>query len=142
MADRRSLISVAAGALALLVAAVPAQADPAPMNGDYRVRVDGSDFGVWTFTPECTTAAGGCTATVEARAKGWSAVATLSEGRWTLTRTSETLFGCGDGSSSAGEMRAKWDAGTLTGSLLMVPDGKRCGGSSAPLRGALELLKT
>ncbi len=111
------------------------------MNGDYRVRLDGSDYGVWAFSPDCDVPADGCTARVVARPKGWTAEATLSEGQWSLVRTSETMFGCADGSTSAGELRANWDAGTLTGSLLLVPNGKRCGGSEATLRGALKLVK-
>ena len=141
MVGRRSAVPLAFGALLTLLVASPAAASPGLMNGDYQIRVDGSDFGLWTFTPDCATADDGCTARVEAHPKGWTAVANLSEGRWTLTRTSQTLFGCGDGSTSPGELRAKWDAGSLTGSMLLVPAGKRCGGSDAPLRGALKLLK-
>ncbi len=111
------------------------------MNGDYRIRVDGSDYGVWSFTSDCD-ADGSCTALVQSRAKGWTATAALSGGHWALTRTSETLFECRDGSNSPGEMRAKWDTGTLTGSMLLVPAGSLCGGSDAPLRGALKLVRT
>lgn len=121
--------------------AARAAADPELMTGDYRIRVDGSDFGVWTFTPDCGPSAQECTARVDARPRAWTAVATLSEGRWSLTRTSATLFGCADGSTSPGEMRAEWDSGSLSGSLVLVPDGKRCGGSDASLRGALKLFK-
>ena len=141
MVGRRLTIPLAFGGVLIPLVAGPAAASPALMAGDYQIRVDGSDFGVWTFTPDCDAPADGCSAHVEAHPKGWTAVATLSEGRWTLTRTSQTLFGCGDGSSSPGELRAKWDAGSLTGSMLLVPAGKRCGGSDAPLRGALKLVK-
>lgn len=138
---RKSLVAACSAGLLLWSAAAPAAAaDPGPMDGDYRVRVDGSDYGVWTFVSDCD-ATGACTAQVESRAKGWTATAALSDGRWTLNRTSATLFGCGDGSSSPGEMRAKWDADTLSGSLLLVPAGKRCGDSGAALRGALVLTK-
>lgn len=130
----------ACGAL-LVATASPAAAAPELMSGDYQVLVDGSDYGVWAFSPDCDILAEGCTARVTARPKGWTAVATLTQGRWNLTRTSEELFGCRDGSSSPGELRAKWDAGTLTGSMLLVPNGSRCGGSDAVLRGALKLLK-
>jgi hypothetical protein len=125
----------------IVLVAGPAEADPGLMSGDYRIRVDGSDFGVWTFTPDCDVPADGCTARVEAHPKDWAAVATLSDGRWSLTRTSASLFGCDDGSTTAGELRATWDPGSLAGSLLLVPAGKRCGGSDAPLRGALRLVK-
>ena len=141
MVGRRSAISLALGGLLMLPIAGPAAASPEAMNGDYQIRVDGSDFGVWIFTPDCD-GADDCTARVEAHPKGWTAVATLSEGLWTLTRTSPTMFSCGDGSTSPGDMRAKWDADSLTGSLLLVPAGQRCGGSDAPLRGALKLVRT
>ena len=141
MVGPRSAIRLAFGGLLTLAIAVPAAASPSLMNGDYQIRVDGSVFGVWTFTPDCDAATDGCMARVESQPKGWTAVATLSEGRWSLTRTSQTLFSCGDGSASPGELRAKWDAGSLTGSLLLAPAGKGCGGSDAPLRGALKLLK-
>ena len=141
MAARRSAIATAVGGLLIVTAAGPAAAAPDPMSGDYQVRVDGSDFGVWTFTPDCDIAADDCSARVDAHPKPWTAEATLSEGRWTLTRTSPTLFSCSDGSTFPGEMRAKWDAGSLSGSLVLAPAGKRCGGSDAPLRGALKLVK-
>ena len=140
MMGPRSAIPLVFGGLLIFPIAGPAAAGPSLMNGDYQIRVDGSDFGVWTFTPDCD-AADVCTAHVEAHPKGWTAVATLSEGRWSLTRTSQTLFGCGDGSTSPGELRANWDAGSMTGSLLLVPAGPRCGGSDAPLRGALRLVE-
>ncbi len=138
----RSPISLAAAGVLLLAGACPAAAAPGLMSGEYQVRVDDSDYGVWDFAPDCAVPADGCTAGVTARPKGWTAVATLSGGRWSLSRTSEKMFGCRDGSSSPGELRANWDAGTLSGSLLLVPDGKRCGGSSATLRGALRLVRT
>jgi hypothetical protein len=141
MIGRRSAVTPAFCAILLLLGAGPAAASPGLMIGDYQIRVDGSDFGVWSFSPDCDAVADGCTARVEAHPKGWTAVATLSEGRWSLTRTSQTLFGCSDGSTSPGELRAKWDAGSLAGSMLLVPAGKRCGGSDAPLRGALRLVK-
>lgn len=137
----RSPILLAASAVLLLAVAAPAAADAELMNGDYRIRLDGSDYGVWAFSPDCDVPADGCTARVVARPKGWTAEATLSEGRWSLVRTSETMFGCADGSTSPGELRANWDAGTLTGSLLLVPNGKRCGASEATLRGTLKLVK-
>ena len=141
MWNRQTAVALACAGLLLAPVAGPAAAAEELMNGDYQIRVDGSDFGVWTFTPECNAPADGCTARVEARAKGWTAVATLSDGLWNFTRTSPTLFGCADGSSSPGEMRAKWDAGTLTGSLLLAPDGQRCGGSESTLRGYLKLVR-
>ena len=141
MVGRRSAIPLVFGAMLILLVAAPAEASPGVMRGDYQIRVDGSDFGVWTFTPDCEVPADGCTAHVEAHPRGWTAVAILSDGRWSLNRTSQTLFGCSDGSTSPGELRAKWDAGSLTGSLLLVPAGKRCGGSDAPLRGALKLVE-
>lgn len=141
MVHRLPAITLALCGLAIATVPAPAPALPAVMDGDYQIRVDGSDFGVWTFTPDCDTGADDCTARVEAQPKGWTAMATLSEGRWSLTRTSPTLFGCKDGSTSPGELRARWDAGSLSGSMLLVPAGKRCGGSDAPLRGALRLSK-
>lgn len=140
MIGRRPAALLFAGLLSA-PAPAPAWAAPDLMNGDYRVQVDGSDFGMWTFTPDCDAGAENCTARVDARPKPWTAVATLSEGRWSLIRTSPTLFGCPDGSTSAGEMHANWDSGSLSGSLVLAPDGKRCGGSDAPLRGALRLVK-
>ena len=141
MVYRLTAVTLALCGLPIAPVAGPAAASPAVMDGDYQIRVDGSDFGVWTFTPDCDAGADDCTARVEAHPKGWTAVATLSEGRWSLTRASPTLFGCKDGSTSPGELRARWDAGSLSGSMLLVPEGKRCGGSDAPLRGALKLLK-
>ena len=138
---RSPIVLVVCVAMPLTFGAAPAAAAGELMSGDYQVRVDGSGYGVWTFAPDCDVPADGCTARVEAHPKGWTAVATLSQGRWSLTRTSEKLFSCGDGSSSPGELRAAWNAGTLTGSLLLVPNGKRCGGSDAPLRGALKLVR-
>lgn len=137
----RSPAFLAAYGVMLFAAAGPVAAAPELMSGDYQIRVDGSDYGVWAFAPDCEVPADGCTAQVTARPKGWSAVATLSDGRWRLSRTSEKMFGCSDGSSTPGELRAVWDAGTLTGSLLLVPDGKRCGGSDAALRGGLKLVR-
>lgn len=141
MIGRRSAAFLAIAGVLPAPLAVPAWAAPDLMNGDYQVRVDGSDFGIWTFTPECDTGDDYCTTRVEAGPKPWTAEATLSDGRWSLTRTSQTLFSCRDGSTSPGELRANWDAGSLSGSLLLVPMGKRCGGSDAPLRGALKLVK-
>lgn len=137
----RSPTFLTAYGVLLLAAAGPAAAAPELMSGDFQVLVDGSDYGVWAFSPGCEIIADGCTAVVTARPQGWTAEATLSQGRWSLTRTSEKLFSCRDGSSSAGELRAKWDAGTLTGSMVLVPNGSRCGGSDAVLRGALTLLR-
>lgn len=141
MIGRRSAALLAIAGLLPAPLAVPARAAPGLMNGDYQVRVDGSDFGIWTFTPDCEAGDDFCTARVAARPKPWTAEATLSDGRWTLTRGSPTLFSCPDGSASPGEMRAKWDPDSLSGSLVLAPDGKRCGGSEAPLRGALRLTK-
>ncbi|MCB1287725.1 MAG: hypothetical protein KDB47_08540 [Mycobacterium sp.] len=136
-----STIPAITGLLLLIPITPPALAAPALMDGSYEVRADGSDYGTWTFTPRCGAAADTCTARVEAHPAGWTAVATLSEGYWSLTRTSQTLFGCDDGSASPGELRARWDSDSLAGSLVLAPEGQRCGGSSAPLRAGLRLLK-
>ena len=141
MISPRSAIPLALGGLLIVVGAAPVAADPGLVNGDYRVRVDGSEWGVWTFTLDCAAEADGCTAQIDTGPNGWSAVATLAAGRWSLTRTSATLFSCRDGSSSPGELRADWNADSLSGSMLLVPEGKRCGGSDAPLRGSLRLIR-
>ena len=141
MFSPRSALLLALGGLLTVAGAAPVAADSGLVNGDYRVRVDGSEWGVWTFALDCAVAVDGCTAQVDTGPNGWSAVATLSAGRWSLNRTSATLFSCGDGSSSPGELRAEWKADSLSGSLLLVPEGKRCGGSDAPLRGSLRLIR-
>lgn len=76
----RSAVPFALGGLLVVAGASPVAADPGLVNGDYRVRVDGSEWGVWTVALDCAVAADGCTAQVGTGPNGWSAVATLSAG--------------------------------------------------------------
>ena len=126
--------ALAAGALVAGTAAFfagPARAD-AELNGKYAV-VGGSDQFYVTVTPACATE--GCTASLVSN-RGWTSVATLTDGRWNYNVTKPDGVICGDGNFADVVIRYSIDANTLTGTVTADSNGECPGGqvTTAPLQ--------
>jgi hypothetical protein len=117
-------LAAACATAALLGFAAPAQADPAPLNGRYTA-VGGSDQFYVTATSSCATE--GCTASLVSN-RGWTTVATLSNGRWSYSVTKPDGVICGDGSFADVIIRYSMDANTLSGTITADSNGECPGG--------------
>ena len=110
----------AAGALAF---AAPASADPA-LDGTYSM-VGGSDQFYATVTSSCVTE--GCTAGIVSN-RGWTSVATLTDGRWNFSITKPDGAICDDGNFAPGVIADSLDAATLAGTVSTDSIGQCPGG--------------
>jgi hypothetical protein len=115
--------TAAALAIAVLGAAGPASAAVAP-NGRYNV-VGGSDQFFVTISSNCATE--GCTASLVSN-RGWTSVATLSNGQWSYNVTKPDGVICGDGNYANVVIRYSVDAETLTGTVTADSNGECPGG--------------
>lgn len=120
----------AAGAAAVAVAAVSgagvASADTAPLNGKYAA-VGGSDQFFVTVASNCTTLVEGCTASLVSN-RGWTSVATYSNGRWNYNVTKPDGVVCPDGNYAAVVIRYSIDVTTLAGTVHADSNGECPGG--------------
>ena len=124
-----------AGALAAVTAlgsAGPAYADPTPLNGKYAA-AGGSDQFYVTVVSNCATE--GCTASLVSN-RGWTSVATLTNGRWNYNVTKPDGVVCGDGNFAAVVIRYSVDANTLAGTVTADSNGECPGGqiTQAPIQ--------
>jgi hypothetical protein len=115
--------TAAALAIAVLGAAGPASAAVAP-NGRYNV-VGGSDQFFVTISSNCATE--GCTASLVSN-RGWTSVATLSNGQWSYNVTKPDGVICGDGNYANVVIRYSVDAETLAGTVTADSNGECPGG--------------
>lgn len=113
-------------ALAAVGSAASAHADPAAMNGKYAV-AGGSDQFFVTASSACATATEGCTASLVSN-RGWTAVATLTGGRWNYSVVKPQGVICGDGNFADVVIRYSIDANTLAGNVLADSNGECPGG--------------
>jgi hypothetical protein len=104
----------------------PANADPSPLNGSYAI-VGGADGIYVTATSNCPTATEGCTANLSSN-RGWTSVATLTNGRWNFTVTKPDGIVCADGSYAPVSIAYSIDAATLAGVLTTDSNGECPGG--------------
>ncbi|MEJ6538492.1 MAG: hypothetical protein QNL98_14835 [Mycobacterium sp.] len=114
-----------------LGSASPAHADTA-LNGQYSV-VGGSDQFYVTVASTCATE--GCTASLVSN-RGWTAVATLTNGRWNYNVTKPDGVVCGDGNYADVVIRYSLDANTLAGTVTADSNGECPGGqvTQAPIQ--------
>ena len=121
----RGLVTAAAAtATAGLALAGPTHADPPSIDGVYAI--DGSTEGsVITVLSNCATE--GCTATVTST-RGWTSLATMTDGMWTFTVTKPDGVVCDDGNYAPIYIRYSVDPTTLTGSLTADSGGQCPGG--------------
>lgn len=113
-----------ATAVAALGPAVIAGADPAALSGKYDV-VGGSDQFYVTANATCATE--GCTASLVSN-RGWTSVATLTDGRWNYNVTKPDGVICGDGNFADVVIKYSIDANTLTGTVTADSNGECPGG--------------
>ncbi|MEI6253537.1 MAG: hypothetical protein WCP30_12075 [Mycobacteriaceae bacterium] len=133
--NRVITLAMAAGALAAgLGSAGQASADPAPLNGKYAA-ANGSDQFYVTVTSNCPTVTDGCTASLVSN-RGWTSVATLTNGRWTYSVTKPDGVICGDGNYADVVIRYSLDATTLAGTITADSNGECPGGqvTQAPIQ--------
>ena len=114
-----------------LGSASPAHADTA-LNGQYSV-VGGSDQFYVTVASTCATE--GCTASLVSN-RGWTAVATQTNGRWNYNVTKPDGVVCGDGNYADVVIRYSLDANTLAGTVTADSNGECPGGqvTQAPIQ--------
>jgi hypothetical protein len=118
-------------AVAALGAASPAHAD-AGLNGQYSA-AGGSDLFYVTAVSNCATE--GCTASLVSN-RGWTAVATLTNGRWIYSVTKPDGVVCSDGNYADVIIRYSLDANTLAGTVTADSNGECSGGqvTQAPIQ--------
>jgi len=118
-------------AVTALSAASPAHAD-AGLNGQYSA-AGGSDLFYVTAVSNCATE--GCTASLVSN-RGWTAVATLTNGRWNYSVTKPDGVVCSDGNYADVIIRYSLDANTLNGTVTADSNGECAGGqlTQAPLQ--------
>jgi hypothetical protein len=118
-------------AVAALGAASPAHAD-AGLNGQYSA-AGGSDLFYVTAVSNCATE--GCTASLVSN-RGWTAVATLTTGRWIYSVTKPDGVVCSDGNYADVIIRYSLDANTLAGTVTADSNGECSGGqvTQAPIQ--------
>jgi hypothetical protein len=118
-------------AVTALSAASPAHAD-AGLNGQYSV-AGGSDLFYVTAVSNCATE--GCTASLVSN-RGWTAVATLTNGRWNYGVTKPDGVVCSDGNYADIIIRYSLDANTLAGTVTADSNGECSGGqvTQAPIQ--------
>ena len=130
----RTLAAGALAASATLGSAGLAYADPAALNGKY-AGANGSDQFYVTVTSNCATATEGCTASLVSN-RGWTSVATLTNGRWTYNVIKPDGVICGDGNYADVIIRYSVDANTLAGTFTADSNGECPGGqvTQAPIQ--------
>ncbi|MCI4673759.1 hypothetical protein [Candidatus Mycolicibacterium alkanivorans] len=86
-------------------------------------------------TSNCATATDGCTANLASN-RGWTSVATLTNGRWNFTVTKPDGVVCDDGSYAPVSIAYSVDAATLAGTVTADSNGDCPGGqvTRAPFR--------
>ena len=119
----RTLIAAAVAATAAVGTALPASAAVA-LDGRYSV-VGGSDQFFVTVASNCATE--GCTASLVSN-RGWTSVATLTNGRWNYSVIKPDGVICADGNYAAVVIRYSIDPNTLTGNVLADSNGECPGG--------------
>lgn len=122
------------GAMTSLGVASPAQADSA-LTGQYSV-VGGSDEFYVTAVSNCATE--GCTASLVSN-RGWTSVATLTNGRWTYDVIKPDGVICGDGNYADVIIRYSVDPSTLSGTVTADSNGECSGGQVT--QAAIQLVK-
>ncbi len=100
-----------------------ALADPGAFSGKYTAA--GSDQFYVTVSGTCATE--GCTASLVSN-RGWTSVATLTNGHWNFNVTKPDGVVCGDGSFADVVIRYSIDAATLTGVMIADSNGECPGG--------------
>jgi hypothetical protein len=116
----------AGGVLSVMTAvgvASPAYADQS-LNGQYSA-AGGSDLFYVTAVSNCATE--GCTASLVSN-RGWTAVATLTNGRWNYDVIKPDGVICGDGNYADVIIRYSLDASTLSGTVTADSNGECSGG--------------
>jgi hypothetical protein len=111
-------------AVAALILAGPAAADTSPLNGTYAVDGGDDDF-YTTFSSNCATE--GCKANIASN-RGWTSIATMTNGRWNFTVTKPDGIVCADGSYAPVSILYSIDAATLSGILTTDSNGECPGG--------------
>ena len=132
LTNTRGLAAVCSlAAVTALGTASPAHADAA-LNGQYSV-VGGSDQFYVTVVSNCATE--GCTANLVSN-RGWTSVATLTNGRWNYNVTKPDGVICGDGNYADIVIRYSIDATTLAGTVTADSNGECSGGqvTRAPIQ--------
>ncbi len=114
----------AAAALAGLGAAAPASALPL-FNGIYDIDGGSEEF-YWTVQSTCATE--GCTANIISN-RGWTAVATLTGGRWVFNTSKPDAMVCPDGSFAPIVLRYSLDGANLSGLVTADSNGECVGGT-------------
>lgn len=121
----RFVTATVAAAIPLGFSAV-AGANPSPLNGQYAI-VGGADGVYVNATSNCPVATDGCTASLASN-RGWTSLATLTNGRWNFTVTKPDGVVCADGSYAPVSIAYSVDAATLSGYLTTDSNGECPGG--------------
>ena len=118
----RATLAAALAATAVVTAGQAAAAQA--LNGKYAV-VGGSDQFYVTAVANCATE--GCTASLVSN-RGWTSVATLTNGTWTYNVVKPDGVICGDGNFADIVIRYAIDANTLSGTVTADSNGECPGG--------------
>lgn len=105
------MAAVTAPAIAVLVFAGAAAADPPLLNGTYG-SADGDPYNVLTIATSCGPA--GCTGTVSSN-QGWTTPTTFTDGRWVFTVSKPGGLTCDDGHYEPAVVSMSVDPVTLAG---------------------------
>lgn len=122
----RTLAAVGALSAAVLGSTATSEAATASLNGKYAA-AGGSDQFYVTATSACPTPVEGCTASLVSN-RGWTSVATLTNGRWNFSVTKPDGVICGDGNYADVVIRYSVDATTLAGTVTADSNGECPGG--------------
>ena len=120
----RALATAGALSASALALSALALADAAALDGKYAA-VGSSDQFYVTAVANCATE--GCTASLVSN-RGWTSVATLSNGRWNFNVTKPDGVVCADGNYAAIVIRYSIDANTLAGNVIADSNGECPGG--------------
>ena len=101
----------------------PAMALPL-FNGVYDIDGGSEEF-YWTVQSTCATE--GCTANITSN-RGWTAVATLTGGRWIFNTSKPDAMVCPDGSFAPIVLRYSLDAASMGGVVTADSNGECVGG--------------
>lgn len=132
---RTFFAACAAAALTAVGLTAPAAADPQLFNGKYDI-AGGSDEFYWTVQSTCVTE--GCTANIMSN-RGWTAVATLTGGKWNFNTSKPDAMVCPDGSFAPIILRYSLDAASLMGIVTADSNGECAGGQVTQV--AIQLVK-
>lgn len=113
----------AAAALTVIGPAGTAAALPL-FNGVYDIDGASEEF-YWTVQSTCAN--DGCTANITSN-RGWTAVATLSGGRWNFATSKPDAMVCPDGKFAPIILRYSLDAATMAGIVTADSNGECVGG--------------